>query len=93
MPPTSLWRELETPLTLARRGSGRRPSGGHGGGGGAIGGEIMQHPPSQVFFNTARPEGHQILRMWKELEKGGSIAMRQQEELLCGHQVGGCSTR
>jgi hypothetical protein len=30
-PPTSLWWALETPVTLARRGLGRRPSGGRGG--------------------------------------------------------------
>ncbi len=63
-PPTSSRWALETPLSLARRGSGRRSSGGHGGGGGAIGGEIVQQPPSHVFFNTARPDGHQISRMW-----------------------------
>jgi hypothetical protein len=30
-PPTSSWWALKTPLTLARRGSCRRPSGGRGG--------------------------------------------------------------
>ncbi len=68
-PPTSSWWALETPLNLARRGSGRGPSGEHGGGGCAIGGEIVQQPPSQVFLNTARPEGHQISGMWTELEE------------------------
>jgi len=52
MPPPYSWWALETPLTLARRGSGRRPSGGHGGGGGAIGGEIVHQPPSHVLFFT-----------------------------------------
>jgi hypothetical protein len=51
-PPTSSWWALETPVTLARSGSGRRPSGGHGGGGGAIGGEIALQPPPPVFLNT-----------------------------------------
>ncbi len=81
-PPTSSWWALETPLTMARRGLGRRPSGGHGGGGYAIGGEILHQPPSHVFFYTARPEGHQISGMWTELEERGSTAKRQQEELL-----------
>ncbi len=42
----------------------------------------MQQPPSQVFFNTARPKGHQISGMWTELEERGSTAKRQQDELL-----------
>ena len=42
---------------------------GDGGGGGAIGGEIVPQPPSHVFFNTARPEGHQISEMRQELEE------------------------
>ncbi len=92
-PPTSSWWAIEAPLTLARRGLGRRPSGGHGGGGCAIGGEIVQQPLSHVFFNTARPEGHQISGMWKELEDKGSTAKRQQEKLLHWQQVGGCRTR
>ena len=50
MPPTFSWWALETPLTLTRCGSWRRPSGGHCDGGGGIGGEIVpSHPPSQVF--------------------------------------------
>ena len=49
-PPTSSWWALETPVTMARSGSGRRPSGGHGGGGGAIRGEIALQPPPPVFF-------------------------------------------
>ena len=49
-PSTSSWWAMETPLTLARRGSAKRPSGRHGGGGGAIGGEIVQQPPSHVFL-------------------------------------------
>ena len=53
----------------------------------------MQHPPSHVFFNTARPEGHQISRMWTELEEGGSTARRQHEELLRWQQVSGCRAR
>jgi len=52
MPSTSSWWALETPLILARRGSGKRPSGGHGGGcntiedrtvAAAIG--VIQHQP------------------------------------------------
>ena len=58
-PPISSWMALKNPLTLARCGSGKIPSGGHGGGGDAIGGETVPHPPSQVFFNTVRPEGNQ----------------------------------
>jgi hypothetical protein len=70
MPLASSWWALETPLTPARRGSERRPSGGHGGGGGGtIGGETVPQPPSHVFFNTAQSEGHQISRMWKETEE------------------------
>jgi len=68
-PPTSSWWALETLVTLSRCGSGWRPSGEHGGGGGAIGGEIVPQPPSRVFFNTARLEGHPISEMWQELEK------------------------
>jgi hypothetical protein len=49
-PPTSSWWALETPVTLARRGSCMRPSGGHGGGGGVIGGEIVPQPPLHVFI-------------------------------------------
>jgi hypothetical protein len=48
-PPTSSWWALETLVTLARRGSGRRPSGG------AVavadadqGGDLALHPPLQV---------------------------------------------
>ena len=92
-PPTSSWWALETPVILARRGSYRRTSGGHGGGGCTIGGEIVQQPPSRVFFNTARPEGHVISGMWTELEEGGSTAKRQQEKLLRWQNVGGCRTR
>ncbi len=69
MPPTSSWWALETPVTLARCGSSKMPSGGHGGGGGAIGGHIGPQPPSHVFFNTARLEGHQISKMWQELKR------------------------
>ena len=68
-PPTSSWWALETPVTLARCGSGKSPSGGHDDGSGAIGGEILPQPPSQVFLNTARSEGHQISEMWQELEE------------------------
>ena len=67
--PTSSWWALETSLTLARCGSCRRPSGGHGGGCGVIGGEIVPQPPSRVFFYTARPEGHHISEMRHELEE------------------------
>ena len=49
-PPTSSWWVLETPMTRAWCGSGRRPSGGHGGGGGAIGGEIVPQPPPHVLI-------------------------------------------
>jgi hypothetical protein len=93
MSPTSSWWALETPSTLARCGLDRRPSGGYGGGGGAIGGEIVPQLPSHVIFNTARLEGHQISRIWKELEEGGSTARRQWEELLVWQLVGGCRTR
>ena len=68
-PPTSSWCAMETLVIRARCGSGRRPSGGHGGGGGAIGGEIVPQPPSHVFFNIARPEGHQLSEMRQELEE------------------------
>ena len=69
-PPTTFsWWALETPVTLARCGSDKRPSGGHGGGGGVIGGEIVPQPPSHVFFNSARSKGHQISEMWQELEE------------------------
>jgi len=68
MPPTSSWWALEPLVTLARCGSGKRPSGGHGGSGGAIVGEIVPQPPSHVFFNTARHEGHHISEMRQELE-------------------------
>lgn len=47
MPPTSSWWALETSLTLAQRGSGRRPCGGRCGGGCAFGGDIVQQPPPQ----------------------------------------------
>ena len=75
-PPASSWWALKPPLTLARCGSGKRPSGWHGGGGGTIGGEIVPQPPSEVFFNTARPKEHQISGIWKEVEHGGSTDMR-----------------
>jgi hypothetical protein len=68
-PPTSSWWALETPVTLARSGSGRRPSGGHGGGGGAIGGEIALQPPPPVFLNTPGLTGE--FRTGSELEAGG----------------------
>ncbi len=93
MPPiSSLW-VLETPVTLARCGSGRKPSGGYGGGGGSIGGEIAPQSPSHVFLYTARPEGYPISGMWQELEEEGSNIMRQREELLRWQLVGGCRTR
>ena len=60
-PPTSSWWALVTPMTLARRGSGRRLSGGRCGSGGAIGGEIAPPPPTEVFINTARTDGHKNL--------------------------------
>ena len=51
-PPTSSWLALETPLTLARQGSDRNPSGEHDGGYGTIGDHtaatatgIFQHQP------------------------------------------------
>ncbi len=69
MSPTSSWWALETPWILARRGSGRRPSGGHCGGGGAIGGEIVQHPPSHVFFSPPGLRGtisHECGRSWRK---------------------------
>jgi hypothetical protein len=82
-PSTSSWWALDTSSDLGPwRGSGRRPSGGHGGCGGAIGGEIVPQPPSQVFFNTVRLVGHQNSRMWKEVVEGGLTAGRQREELL-----------
>ncbi len=65
----SSWWALETPVTLTRCGSDKRPSGGHGDGSGAIGRQIGPQPPSLVYFNTARHEGHQISEMWQELEE------------------------
>ena len=88
MPPTSSWWALETALTMARRGSGRRPIGGHGGGGDAVGVEIVQQPPPQPGLRGTR--SHECGR---ELEEGGSTARRHQEELLRWQQVGGCRTR
>ncbi len=51
-PPTSLWWALETPLTLARRGIDKRPSGGHSGGcGRPMGEEIMHRSRHYMCFN------------------------------------------
>ena len=45
-------------MTLARRGEGRRPSGGRSGGGGhPIGEEIEPPPPSPVSLDTTRSDG------------------------------------
>ncbi len=63
-PPTSSWCAMVTHVTLARRGSGRRLSGGRCGAGGTIGGEIAPPPPTPVFFNTARIEGHKNSDIW-----------------------------
>ena len=53
-PPTSSWCVLVTPLTLARCGSGRRPSGGRSGGGSRRSGRRSAlQPPPHVF-----PEHH-----------------------------------
>ena len=57
-PPTFSWWALVSPVTLARCGSGRRPSGGRsGGGGGPIGEEIEPPPPSPVSSDTTRSDG------------------------------------
>ena len=50
-PTSSRW-ALETPITRARMGAGRRLSGERCGGCGTIGEEIVQQPPQSVFFNT-----------------------------------------
>ena len=44
-------------MTLARLGSGRRPSGEHSDDGGPIEGGIGTQPPLHVFVNTARSDG------------------------------------
>ena len=58
-------------MTLARCGSGRRPSEGRSGGdGGPIEKEIGQPPPPQpVLFNTARSDGPKNSEMELEVEK------------------------
>jgi hypothetical protein len=88
-PPTSSWWALETPLTLARCGSGRRPSGGRCGGGGAIGGEIAPPPPTQVFLNTARPDGHITS---KQSKRGGGSDCRRSSMERCPPDSGSVAT-
>ncbi len=49
---------MVTPLTLARCGASKRPSGGRSGGGGyQIGEEIGPPPPSPVSSDTTRFDG------------------------------------
>ena len=81
-PPTSSWCVPETPLTLARCGSGRRPSGGRSGGdGGPIERDIGQPPPPQpVFFNTARSDGPKNSDKELEVEKEVRYTARCKEE-------------
>jgi hypothetical protein len=90
-PPTSSWWVLETPLTLARRGSSKRQSGARQ----RRRDRRRDRAATTVsrVFNTARHEGNHISGMRKELEEGGSTARREQGELLRWQQVGGCRTR
>ena len=69
-------------MTLARCGSGRRPSGGRNGGGcGLIEEEIGQPPPPQpVFFNTARSDGPKNSDKELEVEKEVRYTARCKEE-------------
>ncbi len=58
MPPTSSLWALETPLTLARRGSGMRPSGGRGGCCIRLGrSSCTVAATTGVLVNTARSNG------------------------------------
>ncbi len=50
-PTSSRW-ALETPITRARLGAGRRLSGERCGGCGMIGEEIVRQPPQPAFFNA-----------------------------------------
>ena len=57
-PPTTSWWALETPVTLARRGSGKRPSGGRGGCCNRSGrGSCTAAATTGVLVNTARLNG------------------------------------
>ncbi len=62
---------LETPLTLARQGSGRGQAGGAAAA--AVRSEIILHPPPHVFFNT------NPIRLGREQ---GDLAALQEMELV-----------
>ena len=70
-PPISSWCAMDIPVTLARRGSGRRPSGGRNGGGGRPIGEEIVHRRChhRYFYNTPGLKGQKSER-GEELEAG-----------------------
>ncbi len=55
MSPISSWWALESPLTLARRGTCSKPSGGQGGGGGAIVDRVAVAAIGVFNTNPTRP--------------------------------------
>jgi hypothetical protein len=82
-PPPLRGGRWKTPVTSARRGTGRRPSGGRSGGGGCPNGEEIGMPPSPQGHPAARSNEH------KNSYKGIGRNKRMQEKPLKWH--GPCS--